>query len=97
PSGAPLGVGGVPFASVECELSPGTLLALFTDGLVEKRHQSIDVGLRTLLELLSRQQGPLERTCDQVLAALHGAPDDDVALLLARLRDRSPHGGSAGQ
>ncbi|OMI34710.1 SpoIIE family protein phosphatase [Streptomyces sparsogenes] len=86
PSGAPLGVGGVPFAAAECELSPGTLLALFTDGLVEKRHQPIDVGLRTLLELLDHQQGPLERTCDQVLAALHGAPDDDVALLLARLR-----------
>ncbi|MEU1665421.1 SpoIIE family protein phosphatase [Streptomyces sparsogenes] len=92
PSGAPLGVGGVPFAAAECELSPGTLLALFTDGLVEKRHQPIDVGLRTLLELLDHQQGPLERTCDQVLAALHGAPDDDVALLLARLREpRPPH------
>ncbi|MEU9790074.1 SpoIIE family protein phosphatase [Streptomyces sparsogenes] len=91
PSGAPLGVGGVPFAAAECELSPGSLLALFTDGLVEKRHQSIDVGLRTLLELLEHQQGPLERTCDQVLAALHGAPDDDVALLLARLREHRPH------
>ncbi|WP_448330310.1 SpoIIE family protein phosphatase [Streptomyces sp. DSM 41534] len=86
PTGAPLGVGGVPFASVERELSEGALLALFTDGLVEKRHQSLDVGLHTLVQLLRRHQGPLERICDQVLAALHGAPDDDVALLLARLR-----------
>ncbi|MFE5120223.1 SpoIIE family protein phosphatase [Streptomyces sp. NPDC056669] len=86
PTGAPLGVGGVPFASVERELAEGALLALFTDGLVEKRHQSIDVGLHTLVQLLRRHQGPLERICDQVLAALHGAPDDDVALLLARLR-----------
>ncbi|MEU8723093.1 SpoIIE family protein phosphatase [Streptomyces antimycoticus] len=86
PTGAPLGVGGVPFASVERELAEGALLALFTDGLVEKRHQSLDVGLHTLVQLLRRHQGPLERICDQVLAALHGAPDDDVALLLARLR-----------
>ncbi|MET7935553.1 SpoIIE family protein phosphatase [Streptomyces sp. NPDC005322] len=95
PSGAPLGVGGVPFSAVTCELSEGAVLALFTDGLVEKRHQSLDVGLHTLVQLLRRHHGSLERICDQVLAALHGAPDDDVALLLARLRRPSRSGGVA--
>ncbi|MET7765218.1 SpoIIE family protein phosphatase [Streptomyces sp. NPDC005393] len=95
PTGAPLGVGGVPFSAVHCELSEGAVLALFTDGLVEKRHQSLDVGLHTLVQLLRRHHGSLERICDQVLAALHGAPDDDVALLLARLRRPSPSGGVA--
>ncbi|MBL1098858.1 SpoIIE family protein phosphatase [Streptomyces coffeae] len=96
PTGAPLGVGGVPFAAVDCELAEGALLALFTDGLVEKRHQSLDVGLHTLVQLLRRHHGSLERICDQVLAALHGAPDDDVALLLARLRTPSRPDGDAG-
>ncbi|MEU8827042.1 SpoIIE family protein phosphatase [Streptomyces sp. NPDC048636] len=97
PTGAPLGVGGVPFAAVDCELAEGALLALFTDGLVEKRHQSLDVGLHTLVQLLRRHHGSLERICDQVLAALHGAPDDDVALLLARLRAPSwPEVGGQG-
>ncbi|WP_421111363.1 SpoIIE family protein phosphatase [Streptomyces sp. NEAU-S77] len=95
PSGAPLGVGGVPFAAVDCELAEGAVLALFTDGLVEKRHESLDVGLHTLVQLLRRHHhGPLDRICDQVLAALHGAPDDDVALLLARLCGRSPSAAS---
>jgi serine phosphatase RsbU (regulator of sigma subunit) len=85
PVAAPLGVGGVPFESVEYTLGAGSLLAFFTDGLVEDRRRDIDVGLRTLLALLEGDHRPLEQTCDLVLDALHRAPDDDVALLLARL------------
>jgi PAS domain S-box-containing protein len=85
PVGAPLGVGGVPFRTAEYTLEEGALLALFTDGLVEDRRQDIDVGLQLLLGLLEGDQRPLEQTCDLVLDALHRAPDDDVALLLARL------------
>lgn len=33
--GPPLGVGGLPFETAEIDLEPGTLLALYTDGLVE--------------------------------------------------------------
>ncbi|WP_329317573.1 SpoIIE family protein phosphatase [Streptomyces sp. NBC_01262] len=86
PVGAPLGVGGVPFHTVEHTLEEGALLAFFTDGLVEDRRRDIDVGLSTLLALLEGDHRPLEQTCDLVLDALHHAPDDDVALLLARLR-----------
>jgi PAS domain S-box-containing protein len=85
PVGAPLGVGGVPFRTAEYTLEEGAMLALFTDGLVEDRRQDIDVGLQLLLGLLEGDQRPLEQTCDLVLDALHRAPDDDVALLLARL------------
>ncbi|POX50901.1 SpoIIE family protein phosphatase [Streptomyces sp. Ru72] len=83
-SGVPLGVGGVPFSTEERELAEGTLLALFTDGLVERREVSIDVGLQDLLGLLGGTRLPLEETCDVLLDALNREPDDDVALLLAR-------------
>ncbi|MBA4865824.1 SpoIIE family protein phosphatase [Streptomyces sp. PSKA54] len=86
PSGVPLGVGGVPFSAEERELAEGTLLALFTDGLVEHRGESIEVGLQALLRLLEGNRRPLEEMCDMVLSALHRECDDDVALLLARRR-----------
>ncbi|MDX3074743.1 SpoIIE family protein phosphatase [Streptomyces sp. MI02-7b] len=87
PNGVPLGVGGIGFRMVERELSEGTVLALFTDGLVEDRRQSLDVGLRALMRVLklkTRHQ-TLDETCDLVLGALPQSADDDVALLLARM------------
>jgi PAS domain S-box-containing protein len=86
PGGVPLGVGGVEFGTVELELAPGSLLALYTDGLVENRAEPIDTGLDTLTRLL-RSAGPsLQRASDSLLSALSPEPDDDVALLLVRRR-----------
>ncbi|MFJ4621849.1 SpoIIE family protein phosphatase [Streptomyces sp. NPDC088812] len=84
PGGVPLGVGGVDFGTVEVELAPGTLLALYTDGLVENRAEPIDTGLTTLTRLLQSPDDSLERTGDALLGALRPEPDDDVALLLVR-------------
>ncbi|MFE9774714.1 SpoIIE family protein phosphatase [Streptomyces sp. NPDC005931] len=86
PSGPPLGLGGLPFESVELELSEGSVLAFYTDGLVESRDRDIEIGRRMFREALRDASGPLDETCDRVLHALlpaGGAPDD-VALLLAR-------------
>jgi hypothetical protein len=70
---------------VELDLTAGSLLALYTDGLVENRGEPIDAGLRTLTRLLRRAGGlSLERTGDTLLSALRPEPDDDVALLLVR-------------
>ncbi|MFF6877600.1 MULTISPECIES: SpoIIE family protein phosphatase [unclassified Streptomyces] len=86
PSGVPLGVGGVAFGTLEVDLAPGSLLALYTDGLVENRSEPIDTGLDTLTRLL-RNTGPsLQRASDSLLSALSPEPDDDVALLLVRRR-----------
>ncbi|MDB1089364.1 SpoIIE family protein phosphatase [Streptomyces sp. ACA25] len=84
PIAVPLGVGGVPFAARLRPMPPGTTVALFTDGLVESRQESLDIGLSTLLGLLGDGHRPLENMCDAVLEALHRMPQDDVALLLAR-------------
>jgi PAS domain S-box-containing protein len=85
PAGPPLGLGGLPFESAEIELPAGSILALYTDGLVESRYHDIDLGFERLRRALSQQDPSLETTCDNVLAAvLPGRPADDVALLIAR-------------
>jgi serine phosphatase RsbU (regulator of sigma subunit) len=85
PGGVPLGVGGVDFGTAEVDFTTGALLALYTDGLVENRGESIDVGLRTLTRLLQSSRLSLEKTSDMLLNALRPEPDDDVALLLVRV------------
>ncbi|MDX3672026.1 SpoIIE family protein phosphatase [Streptomyces europaeiscabiei] len=90
PSGVPLGVGGVDFGTVELELAPGSLLALYTDGLVENRTEPIDTGLTTLTRFLrSSGSTSLEQISDALLNAPRPQPDDDVALLLVRVRTRT--------
>ncbi|MEU9308642.1 SpoIIE family protein phosphatase [Streptomyces sp. NPDC048256] len=87
PTGAPLGVGGVPFSTTDVDFAPGDQLVLYTDGLVETRTHSLDERLEALLALLDDPARPLEEVCDLLLSALHH-PDnhDDVALLVARAR-----------
>jgi PAS domain S-box-containing protein len=88
PTGAPLGVGGVPFEPATIAFRPGDQLALYTDGLVETRSDPIDTGLGTLLDALTATQGlELGETCDRVLDILRPpGGEDDVALLIARGR-----------
>jgi PAS domain S-box-containing protein len=86
PPAGPLGVGGIPFEATTVDLGPGDLLVLYTDGLVETRHHSIDDRLRVLLGFLDEPRRPLEETCDLLLYGLRHADDqDDVALLVARV------------
>jgi anti-sigma regulatory factor (Ser/Thr protein kinase) len=85
PAGPPLGLGGLPFEGIEIELPAGSMVALYTDGLIESRHHDIDLGFERLLSALSRQEPSLETTCDNVLrAVLPNRPADDIALLVAR-------------
>ncbi|MEV1065941.1 SpoIIE family protein phosphatase [Streptomyces sp. NPDC050263] len=85
PAGPPLGLGGLPFEAVEIDLPEGSVLALYTDGLIEARDHDVETGLALLRQTLARPAPSLEATCDAVLdALLPTRPDDDVALLLAR-------------
>lgn len=89
PAGPPLGIGGLPFESLEIELPVGSLLALFTDGLVEARDRDIDHGLDILGQVLSDRNASLEALCDRAVAELlpGGGATDDTALLLVRTRE----------
>jgi serine phosphatase RsbU (regulator of sigma subunit) len=61
---------------------------LYTDGLVERRGQSLDEGLARLRQLLGELsgKGTLEELCDEVLARMSpDRPEDDVALTAIQL------------
>ncbi len=91
PVGPPLGVGALPFEAMEVELPEGSLLVLYTDGLVESRSRDIDVGLDALRHALTIPARSLEVLCDTVLdTLLPEHPEDDVALLVARTRTLDP-------
>ncbi|MER5224448.1 ATP-binding SpoIIE family protein phosphatase [Streptomyces flaveus] len=87
PVGPPLGLGGLPFEISEFELAEGSLLALYTDGLIEARDRNIDTGLALMGRVLGQPVRSLEKLCDDLLdELLPGRPVDDVAILLARTR-----------
>jgi PAS domain S-box-containing protein len=92
PAGPPLGLGGLPFESAEVTLDEGTVLAMFTDGLITSRHRDPDTGRRLLHEALAAYSDSLDETCDRILHALlpSGGAADDVALLLARTQGLPP-------
>ncbi|MEU0811325.1 SpoIIE family protein phosphatase [Streptomyces sp. NPDC005970] len=91
PAGPPLGLGSLPFESAELELPEGSLIALYTDGLIETCDQDIDVGLARLSNALAQPGLPLEDLCSTVVdALLTRPPSDDVALLLARTHSLRP-------
>ncbi len=93
-----LGAGGGKRTSHEHRLGPGDRLLLYTDGLVEVRGETLDVGFDRLLAAAEARYRPddLDGWLSHVVAAA-GDPssDDDVTLLAVAVRpQRDP--GSAG-
>lgn len=84
-SGTPLGTGGQDFRAQYVDLPPGSVLALYTDGLIETRGQDLDHGLAKLASALRHHDRPLDALCDEVLGELLPGPaQDDVAILMVR-------------
>ncbi|MFF3945837.1 SpoIIE family protein phosphatase [Streptomyces sp. NPDC001902] len=84
PSGPPLGLGGLPFEATGIDVPEGSVLALYTDGLIQDRSLDAGRGLRRLLDSLACPRTSLEGLCDAATAFAGGRPVDDAALLLAR-------------
>ncbi|GAA3779241.1 ATP-binding SpoIIE family protein phosphatase [Streptomyces chiangmaiensis] len=85
PPGPPLGLGGWPFESVEVDLPEGSLLVLYTDGLVRSHGYDLDSGLQRLLTVLARPEEYLDAACEAALRTMRDdQPTDDAALLIAR-------------
>jgi serine phosphatase RsbU (regulator of sigma subunit)/anti-sigma regulatory factor (Ser/Thr protein kinase) len=85
----PLGVGAGPIQSRVLKIEDGSLLVLYTDGLVEKRTRDIDEGLALLRETFGpgSTDRPLEDLCKATLAGVYADTQrDDIAVLIARLR-----------
>jgi PAS domain S-box-containing protein len=87
PAGPPLGLGGIAFESGEMELPPGSLLGLYTDGLIEGADGDLESGMARLGGLLARPAPDLDTQCSAAVQDLVSLPQrDDIALLLARTR-----------
>jgi serine phosphatase RsbU (regulator of sigma subunit) len=88
PAGLPLGVDpGEAYRAVLTPLPPGSLLALYSDGLVESRTMSIDLGTDRLIETLDANRGiTVAEMARRIIAQRldHAALGDDVTLLLAQ-------------
>jgi serine phosphatase RsbU (regulator of sigma subunit) len=90
PAGLPLGLGVESFEATPVRLPPGATLALYTDGLVESRYQPLDTGTAAMREALGRSLtepgATLIGTCHLVLESLSRHGEDDITLVLARIR-----------
>ncbi|MFE7651311.1 SpoIIE family protein phosphatase [Streptomyces bottropensis] len=85
PAGPPLGLGGLPFEATRIDMAEGSVLALYTDGLIEAPGRDVDVGLDLLGEALRHPAAGLEETCEEVMRKVRpDPPADDIVLLLAR-------------
>ncbi|WP_434743599.1 SpoIIE family protein phosphatase [Micromonospora sp. SH-82] len=81
PPGPPLGLGGR-FATTTVRFVPGDTLLLFSDGVVERRRQSLSAGLARLTEAVAEAgNGDPRALCAVASGAVDDATEDDVAVL----------------
>jgi serine phosphatase RsbU (regulator of sigma subunit) len=94
PVGPPLGIGASSYDSATFTMPPGSTLIAYTDGLVERRGEDIDIGLQRLADAADRfRDEPVSDLLTSVLATLRGSGGhDDIAMLALRRHDR-PHDG----
>lgn len=88
PTGGPLlGVDTDVAREHEFTLEPGSVLVLYTDGLIERRGEPIDAGLDRLASVIGSATGDLDVLCDRLLREAGPLTlDDDIALLAVRRR-----------
>jgi anti-sigma regulatory factor (Ser/Thr protein kinase) len=80
------------FQSVTVPVERGSVLVLYTDGLVERREVPIGEGIAALAGALAAANGSAEGVCDDIVARLVGGAcaADDVAVLVLRVPERAP-------
>ncbi len=91
-----LGVPSTPVTPGTAPFEPGSVLAVYTDGIVERRREPIDESLERLrgaMEELVSEPGPrdVEAVADQLLERCLGSrsTDDDVALVVVARVDET--------
>jgi GAF domain-containing protein/anti-sigma regulatory factor (Ser/Thr protein kinase) len=91
--GLPLGTGlGPKYRQSVVDLPAGSIVVLYSDGLVERRGRSIDEGIDTLVRAMrdapKDAEALLEHVLEQVMAGADRA--DDIAILAARFLPVAP-------
>ena len=69
-------------STTEVAIERGSVLVLYTDGLVEHRGRSLDDGLRALQDALACAPDDAQGISEHLLAELAGDLEDDVAMLV---------------
>jgi len=82
-TGPPVGIGRkVPLAEAEMTIAAGDVLIAYTDGLVERRGEMLDMGMKRLQTAASRNSSSLEDMLGSIVTELsEGTPTDDIALI----------------
>ncbi|AEN11049.1 MULTISPECIES: SpoIIE family protein phosphatase [unclassified Streptomyces] len=87
PVGPPLGSGFGGYETTDVPCGPGTVLFMYTDGLVERRGEDIDVSVGRLASLTLPASGRLEDLLDEVLDRFAENAEDDIAVLASRVHE----------
>jgi PAS domain S-box-containing protein len=77
------------FEEMEAQLVPGSTLLMYTDGLIERRGESLDSGFGRLAQAMAAAPADLDAAMDSIAETMRGdgALHDDIALLALRIRD----------
>jgi len=90
PGGPPLGTGPFTLSEDRLTLAPDAVVTFYTDGLVEHRGLDLDAGIEQLRSALSGPPGDLALEPSRLVGALLAdGPDDDIAVLMARVPEAS--------
>jgi hypothetical protein len=87
PPGLPLGTGLADgqYQAARLRAPRGSILVLYTDGLIERRATDISTGMAHLAQTLTTLTTlAVTDACDTLLATLAPNPADDIAILMAR-------------
>ncbi len=83
-----MGVEQKPYATLRSEVQPRDLLVFYTDGLVERRGESLDAGLERLAQTVASGPDGPQKLTEYVLEQLVGSgesPADDVTAVVVKL------------
>jgi serine phosphatase RsbU (regulator of sigma subunit) len=79
--GPPIGVvQGARYVESSAQVAPRAIFLAYTDGLVERRGEVLDVGLERLREAAVRERLPLEELLDRLTDELSSRQDDTAAV-----------------
>ena len=91
--GLPLGTGlGPKYRQSVIEMPAGSIVVLYSDGLVERRGRTIDEGIESLVDAVESGPREAETLLEHLLERLVGGDErsDDVAILAARFLPVAP-------
>ena len=87
-AGVPLGISSDTYATTTLAIAPGATFLAFTDGLVERRGEGIDTGLRRLAEAATAAAPTLDDLLTSLIDGLvRPGATDDVAVIAFRWID----------